>query len=393
MVDERDRARARRVRERPGDRPWDLRRRRPIVASGPGDLVAIHRTTSRRPCSRAAPSQRGSSSTGRLRVCPVPSNSSRVDSKLSAPSPKSPRRGSMKPSCRANPTPCSRPSPDDVIAAALGLCLLARRALARPDPAERACRARHRRASLRRSLRGTRPPTTEGRELWRSAQGRRSAGEPDSVCSAPSSSLPTGRRRTRGLPTAWLSWASTVPAQPARRCRWRPPPPAVPWSWTTASARLTRRFGLTQYLFDHDYARRREPPFAEALELDPTLASAQHWMAMMFSALERHGEALELIDSAVAQAPSSSLLCNKRGTILRNADLRSPEPARAAGQGCRATHGPSDSQSARNGVARSSRRALGGCAEPAPSSAAAQRRPTCRTLTLLGYTAVRAGET
>lgn len=146
--------------------------------------------------------------------------------------------------------------------------------------------------------------------------------------------------------------------------------------------------GLTQYLYDHDYAK-AERSFRRALELDPGLASAQHWMAMMLSALERHGEALELIDAAVAQAPSSALLCNKRGTILRNAELLAR--ARAQLEDCRARHGPS-SLNLREAASidlleerwADARNRLLQAQQLSPTDG--------RTLALLGYAAVRAGE-
>lgn len=146
--------------------------------------------------------------------------------------------------------------------------------------------------------------------------------------------------------------------------------------------------GLTQYLYEHDYDN-AERSFRKALELDPGLASARHWMAMMFSAQERHGEALELIDTAVEQAPSSALLCNKRGTILRNADLLTR--ARTQLIDCRERHGPS-SLNLRETASidlleerwADARNRLLQAQQMAPTDG--------RTLALLGYTAIRAGE-
>lgn len=141
--------------------------------------------------------------------------------------------------------------------------------------------------------------------------------------------------------------------------------------------------GLTQYLFEHAY-RDAEASFRKAISLDPDNHAAHHWLAMMLSALKRHGEALDLIDEAVRLAPSSVLLCNKRGTILGNAGL--VNRARSQLLSCGAKH---------NNPSLTLREIAGldiaeGLYEDAKSGllkAQAKSPDDLRTLALLGYVA------
>lgn len=73
--------------------------------------------------------------------------------------------------------------------------------------------------------------------------------------------------------------------------------------------------GLVDYLYHWDWAR-AERRFREALERDPSYATAHHWYGMSLMARSRFDEAIDHLDAAARLAPDSPIVQVKRGTVL-----------------------------------------------------------------------------
>ena len=72
--------------------------------------------------------------------------------------------------------------------------------------------------------------------------------------------------------------------------------------------------GYVKFYFDRDHAG-SVAEFRRAIELNPSYATAHHWLALTFSALGRHNEALTEIKLAQQLAPSSAIITTAVGML------------------------------------------------------------------------------